>query len=289
MDKYKDNFNIFTDGSKTETGQIESPYYIPEIKMEKLRITDQSSVFTAELIAIEEALKLLFSKKIKEPVIIFTDSLSSVEAIQSQTSNSKPNFIIRIMKLLRSLYLENCSVTYVWIPSHVGIKGNEIADPLHKEATSHSTIDIVVSMELKDAYNDIDNYIADLWQKDYDSQTTGLHYRTLVPMVNNKIKILNKYKRSKERLITRLRLGHCRLNHLFKIGQHPTGKCEHCNTQETITHFLFECKYYSIAAQMGNLMNTGDKDLPKTVQELLSNRLFDHALYNTIRNTDRNL
>jgi len=39
---------------------------------------------------------------------------------------------------------------------------------------------------------------------------------------------------------------------------------------------------------MGNLMNTGDKDLPKTVQEL-SNRSFDHALYNTIRNTDRNL
>jgi len=42
---------------------------------------------------------------------------------------------------------------------------------------------------------------------------------------------------------------------------------------------------------MGNLMNTGDKDLSKTVQELLSNRSFDHApsLYNTIRNTDRNL
>ena len=39
MDKYKDNFKIFTDGSKTETGQVGSAYYIPEIKMEKLRIT----------------------------------------------------------------------------------------------------------------------------------------------------------------------------------------------------------------------------------------------------------
>ena len=46
MDKYKDNFKIFTDGSKTETGQVGSAYYIPEIKMEKLRITDQSSVFS---------------------------------------------------------------------------------------------------------------------------------------------------------------------------------------------------------------------------------------------------
>src|SRR6218665_3170055 len=50
-----------------------------------------------------------------------------------------------------------------------------------------------------------------------------------------------------------------------------------------------DCKYYNIAAQMGNLMNTDYKDLPKTVQELLSNRSFDHALYNTTRNTDRNL
>src|SRR6218665_4154928 len=108
------------------------------------------------------------------------------------------------MKLLRSLYLENCSLTFVWIPNHIGIKGNEIADSLCKEATSHFIVDIEVSMELKDAYNDIDKYIAALWQNDYDSQTTGIHYKTLEPLVNNKIKVLNKYKRSKQRLITRL-------------------------------------------------------------------------------------
>ena len=84
-------------------------------------------------------------------------------------------------------------MTFSWIPSHVGIRGNDIADSLYKEATSHSTVDIEVSMELKDAYNDIDKYIAALWQTDYESQTTGLHYKTLEPMVNNKIKILNKY------------------------------------------------------------------------------------------------
>src|SRR6218665_421084 len=154
------------------------------------RISLTQCILYAELIAIEEALKWLLSNKIKEPVVIFTDSLSSVEAIQSQTSNSKPNLITRIMKLLRSLYLENCSVTFVWIASHVGIKGTEIADSLCKEATSHSTVDIEISMELKDVYNDIDKYIATLWQKDYDNHTTGLHYKTLEPLVNNKIKVL---------------------------------------------------------------------------------------------------
>jgi len=87
------------------------------------------------------------------------------------------------MELLRALYLENCSVTFVWIPSHVGIKGNEIADSKCKDATSHSTVNIEVSMELKDAYIDMDKYIEALWQKDYDNKTTGLHYKTLEPMV----------------------------------------------------------------------------------------------------------
>ena len=136
--------------------------------------------------------------------------------------------IIRIMKLY---YLKNCSVTFVWIPSHVGIKGNEIDDSLFKAAKSHSTVDIIKYRELRDAYNDICKYIAARWQKDYNSQISGLHYKTLEPVANNRIKVLNKYKRSKERLITRLRLGHCRLNHyMFKIGQHPAGECEHYHT-----------------------------------------------------------
>ena len=52
-------------------------------------------------------------------------------------------------------------------------------------------------------------------------------------------------------------------------------------TQETIKHFLFECKYYNIAAQFRTFMNTDDKDLPKTVQELLSDRSYDHMHYTT--------
>ena len=66
--EYKDNFKIYTDGSKTETGQVGSAYYIPEIKTKKIRITDQSSVFTAELIAIKEALKWLLSNKINNHI-----------------------------------------------------------------------------------------------------------------------------------------------------------------------------------------------------------------------------
>ena len=48
-------------------------------------------------------------------------------------------------------------------------------------------------MAIKDAYNDIEKYIAALWQKDYDSQMSELLYTTL-ELTNNKFKVglLNK-------------------------------------------------------------------------------------------------
>ena len=288
MEKYKHFTKIFTDGSKLENGRVGSAYYIPEQTKEHFRLTNHSSVFASELVAIEQALHWLVTNHISKPIVIFTDSLSSVEAIQSQTSDSKPNLILRILKILKALQLQNCPVTIAWIPSHVGIIGNERADALCKEATSHPTVDIEVGKELKDAYKDIDKHITTLWQKEYDSQTSGLHYKRLEPDVSNKIQF--KYRRGKERLITRLRLGHCRLNHyLHKIGQHPDGKCNHCKTQETIEHFLLECKHYNVIEQIGKVKHISYNKLPKSVQEILSNRTYDDALYATIRKLNRNL
>ena len=46
----------------------------------------------------------------------------------------------------------------------------------------------------------------------------------------------------KEVVITRLRLGKCKLNpYLHQIGKHPDGLCYSCNKPETVTHFLTEC------------------------------------------------
>lgn len=117
-----------------------------------------------------------------------------------------------------------------------------------------------VSEEFKDAYNDNDKHILALRQKEYDSQTPSLHYETLQETESHKIK-LNKHKLGELRIITRLSLGQYMLNHgLFKMGQHQTGKCYRCNTQETIKHFQFECKHYNLTAQMGKTTNSSGND-----------------------------
>ncbi len=39
-----------------------------------------------------------------------------------------------------------------------------------------------------------------------------------------------------------MKFGKCRLNYnLFKINLHPNGKCDICNENETIEHYLINC------------------------------------------------
>ena len=49
-----------------------------------------------------------------------------------------------------------------------------------------------------------------------------------------------------ECVITRMRIGHSGLNDsLFRIGKHPTAKCEECEETETVEHVLLHCRKYS--------------------------------------------
>ena len=48
-----------------------------------------------------------------------------------------------------------------------------------------------------------------------------------------------------ERVITRLRLGHCFVNQWrHKLKFHPTGKCDLCQVPETVEHLLLKCPDY---------------------------------------------
>jgi len=58
----------------------------------------------------------------------------------------------------------NTSVTFIWLPSRIGIKGNESADRLANLATANCSIDIDIGLELSEAYTKVYNYIISKWQ-----------------------------------------------------------------------------------------------------------------------------
>ncbi|GBM56000.1 hypothetical protein AVEN_45145-1 [Araneus ventricosus] len=83
-----------------------------------------NSVFQAELAAIQYAANWAVSEN--SNINIYTDSLSSILALQSASSRS--NFV---NKAKSDLYGAKNMVSLSWVRAHVGIQGNELA---HQQA-----------------------------------------------------------------------------------------------------------------------------------------------------------
>ena len=132
--------------------------------------------------------------------------------------------------------------TVVWITSHVDIQGNEISDKLAAEALGNQNIDVNVSLGLNELYEDVNQHVLQVWQEQFSKTHKGSHYRSIEPLVSNKSKYADNKNRAKEVLISRLRLGKCRLNfYLQQMKKHPTGCCDTCKAPETIEHYILHC------------------------------------------------
>ena len=243
---YENSLCIYTDGSKNSGGHVGCSFCVPDVNvMCSVRLSDNLSVFTAELVAIKLGVEWIMQSEQRgslednRSVVIFTDSLSSLQSLDSQESESRPNLVRETLALFNEL---KSQVTVVWIPGHSGIKGNDLADRLAKEALDRPAVDIIVSTEAQEAFDAVDSYILQKWQKHWDKSSTGSLNKTVVPIVSVKSKYSSS-SRQKEVMISRLRLGKCKLNsYLYKIKCHPTGLCDSCKVPETIEHLLLNCQ-----------------------------------------------
>jgi ribonuclease HI/exonuclease III len=285
---YKDTLHIYTDGSKmTESDRVAAAFYVEDIDYGHAeRLQDGSTIYEAELAAIQLAIVWLktANSQNKQPVTILTDSLSVVESIKTTRSISRPN---TLADLLTSIGKLQCTVTFVWIPSHVGIPGNDRVDELAKIGTTRKEIEILSSHELSAEFDNIEAYVTNIWQKSYNEETAGSFYRKIEPTVSKKIKYQSK-NRSKERLITRLRLGKCKLNkYLHDIAAHPDGLCNNCLAPETIQHLLMDCQHSEIPEKLINKC-AAIKVEPTLVNILSNNDLID-LTYSLLTTLDRNI
>ena len=66
-----------------------------------------------------------------------------------------------IMRFLVFLYIVHKTVIFCWLPSHMGISGNERTDSTAKAAQQKYVSDCLISYT--DAYQYISQYVHDLW------------------------------------------------------------------------------------------------------------------------------
>ena len=125
----------------------------------------------------------------------------------------------------------------------MGIKGNEEADRLAKEALRNPSVDTAVIREAAEWYGEVEKLVLQRWQEAWNKSATGAHSRLIAPTVSLSNKYCVSNSRVKEVMISRLRLGKCRLNwYLYNQKLHSNGLCNTCQVPETIEHYLLQCK-----------------------------------------------
>ena len=279
--RYEDHLEIYTDGSKiimptksSSAGVVISGSNL-DLKV-NYKLHETTTILGCELFGILKALEFikLLVKNYKS-FVIFTDSLSSVEALGNYEPKKYKYLIFKIQVLLVQLNLENV-VKIQYIPSHKGIKGNEEADKTANAGHEKHEMETYISKD--DKIYAIKEIIVKKWEQQWytitESLQKGLHLRKIKckikywPWASHKCRLI-------ETLMARMRIGHVNVKqYLHRIGKLETDRCP-CGSIETVKHLLMECRLYDAKRQQMSARLSAYK-IPLTYQTLLGGG--DHTI-----------
>lgn len=242
---YKDYIEIYTDGSHSEEGS--GCAIVWENSPTKFKLENICSVFYCEAFAVYQALiKIRKSNELK--FVVFTDSLSLIQCFMSIQNNKEP-IIHKIFKLHQDIKTDNKVVIFIWIPSHVGIEGNEMADSAAKEARFLSTSGIF-PVSHTDLKKELHKKNTDLWNTVW---TRSPPQKLAAIRQNIHDKPFYPTNRKEQVTITRLRIGHSQLSHTHLFTKLPPNKCNHCSVPVTILHVIIECPVFQNLRNLRNV------------------------------------
>ncbi len=92
-------------------------------------------VFDAELFVIEKAFEIAFNNRQLniEKVWIFSDSQAAIKRLKNSSLKSDLYYIQSIRKWAEKFQNNNIQMQLEWVPGHMNIKGNELADKAAKK------------------------------------------------------------------------------------------------------------------------------------------------------------
>lgn len=140
-------------------------------------------------------------------------------------------------------------VAIQWIPSHVNIRGNEIADSLAKHAID-GTITISNVILIKDAFVILNNKLLEkvnLWYRDYvEIEGKGIKFYNFQNVIEKRPWFFNTDLSGTEvRLLNRLLSGHdYSKSWLAKMKLADDPDCEICQEPETAEHVILFCSRF---------------------------------------------
>ena len=161
-------------GSKQELGVVAAAIMDNVIK--KVSLPSAASIFTAELIAISLSLDIV-EKTTHSQYVIATDSLSSVTSIKNKSETN--HLIQRGKQKFLNRISNRKEIVVTWVPSHVGIRGNERVDQVSKEVARRESK--FIPIPFKDSYPLIRKRAYELWTEEWQTEMRALKEIELKP------------------------------------------------------------------------------------------------------------
>jgi len=266
----RDAIQIFSDGSGYNGGIGAAAVLLregqePRTLRYHLGSDEEHTVYEGEMVGLTLAIHLLATERqASYPASILVDNQAAIR--NGENGNMIGNSFLtdqldRITKrLARRQENGKLEVTIRWIPGHMNVEGNELADKEAKEAaagTDHNSPPDLLPKYLREnrllrsapalkALQKTKSRL--LWKSRWEKSPRYARTMNIDPsMPSGKyMDLINGLPKRVSSLYIQMRTRHIPLNsHLQRINKSDTSCCPTCpGTDETIYHYLFDCPQY---------------------------------------------
>ena len=138
------------------------------------------------------------------------------------------------------------TVVFCWLPSHVGIRGNDLADSAAKAALNLNISPF--KLPYTDFKGHINSSLHSSWQTSWDAAVTNkLH--SVKPVLGEWLPSFRPIRRE-EVVLARCRIGHTRYTHSFLLQGEPPPECIPCAEPLSVKHILIDCRLCTHASKI---------------------------------------
>jgi len=231
---FEDSLHLYTDGSKSADGV--GAAVVCEDTVLRAAMPVESSIVTAEAYAITMALNFIKSRPPRS-FVIFTDSLVNLQKIENRMTSDC--WTRKTVHALDDMRRTGRTVSFCWVPGHIGIPGNERADEAARTAATGART--LIPIPYTDYQANASVAIGKYWEREWKNSGTKMsELFNTIPV--EKRKPMNRAQQVK---LNRLRLGHTAITHGYRMNpdiQEPPPGCPICNQATlTVKHIMREC------------------------------------------------